>query len=297
MISRFRFGEFRLDQGLTDSTEGFWPSLVDMIALMMIVFMMVFAVVMIKNWDHLVKLKKAMEIERAGMLLPGGQAVEGAQHDPDAGEALYSMRLWEVETERDALIASREKGENEIAQLKAQNQESAKKAESSGHALERLDRQSLEGQALLIDERRQREQLAVEYDKLRERLRESDEKVQKAAKELQRAKEQNEALAKKIERSLKPSRSAVDKHVVEVAYLKTIGGVSLSLKTPGGGVAEKVAPDELLARLDALKKRYPDTLFMRIVFQPGSLATPRESWDFARNLLNKYDYYYAVKEK
>ena len=296
MISRFKFGEFRFDQGLTDSTEGFWPSLVDMVALLMIVFMTVFALIMVKHWDTLVKLKKTMEIERAGMLMAGSTpvALEGMVRDPENDQALLAMRIWEMQTERDALEAAHDKDKIEIERLKALNEDIQKKAQTTAFSLARLDKDLLEGQALLIDERRQRNELAIEYDKLQQRLTESEAQAQGGRQELRKAKEQIDAMAHRIERSLKPPRSAIDKHVVEVTYLKTLGGVDLAIKTPGSGEAERVQQAELQTKLDMLKKRYPDALFIRVNFPPGSLASPKESWEFARELLGKYDYYYAT---
>ena len=128
------------------------------------------------------------------------------------------------------------------------------------------------------------------------RLNDSEEKTRTAVLELKKAKEQNSALARKIELSSRPPRTAIDKRVAEVVYFKTLGPAKITLKPPGSD-PQPVERAELNERLFALKKRYPDSLFIRVVLPADSLATARESWEFTRELLDKYDYYYSTGSK
>ena len=50
--------------------------------------------------------------------------------------------------------------------------------------------------------------------------------------------------------------------------------------------------EEVERRLSVLKERYGLDLYVQIIIPEDSGLTYNEAWEFMRNLLVKYDYYY-----
>jgi chromosome segregation ATPase len=101
-----------------------------------------------------------------------------------------------------------------------------------------------------------------------------------------------EVVKSKYEELIKPARSAKGKYIAEVYYIKGKNGKIIRYKQPGGGDFIDLPLAEVEKRLSRLKAERGKDLYVKIIIPQDSGLTYSEAWDFMRDLLVKYDYYY-----
>ena len=103
-------------------------------------------------------------------------------------------------------------------------------------------------------------------------------------------------LEDKYQRLIRPARSPLGKEVVTVQYSRQDGQYRILYKEPQSDGFEPVGREELQTRLDRLKGRWQDKLYIKIVIPEQSGLSYNEAWNFTRDILSRYDYYYQEKE-
>ena len=101
-----------------------------------------------------------------------------------------------------------------------------------------------------------------------------------------------EVVKSKYEELIKPARSAKGKYIAEVYYIKGKSGKIIRYKQPGDSEFADLPLSEVEKRLSILKTERGKDLYVKIIIPQDSGLTYSEAWDFMRNLLVKYDYYY-----
>jgi chromosome segregation ATPase len=101
-----------------------------------------------------------------------------------------------------------------------------------------------------------------------------------------------EVVKSKYEELIKPARSAKGKYIAEVYYIKGKSGKIIRYKQPGDSDFTDLPLSEVEKRLSILKTEWGKDLYVKIIIPQDSGLTYSEAWDFMRNLLVKYDYYY-----
>lgn len=101
-----------------------------------------------------------------------------------------------------------------------------------------------------------------------------------------------EVVKSKYEELIKPARSAKGKYIAEVYYIKGNNGKVIRYKQPGDSKLVDLPLAEVEKRLSRLKAEQGKDLYVKIIIPQDSGLTYSEAWDFMRNLLVKYDYYY-----
>lgn len=101
-----------------------------------------------------------------------------------------------------------------------------------------------------------------------------------------------ETVKSKYEELIKPARSAKGKYIAEVYYVKSKQRDIIRYKQPGDSKFTNLSLTEVEKRLDKLKKQHGKDLYVKIIIPQDSGLTYNEAWEFMRNLLVKYDYYY-----
>ncbi|MDP7118927.1 MAG: hypothetical protein QF395_01285 [Arenicellales bacterium] len=110
--------------------------------------------------------------------------------------------------------------------------------------------------------------------------------------ELDILREKQTDLEARYNRLIRPARSTVGRHVVEVKFWKELGEYRYSLREPGEFSARNVDADELHSILGERKAQHGDKLYTRIRFPNGSEISHNEAWRFTNDIHNRYDYYY-----
>ncbi len=101
-----------------------------------------------------------------------------------------------------------------------------------------------------------------------------------------------ETVKSKYEELIKPARSAKGKYIAEVYYVKGQSGNVIRYRQPGDSDYSRLSLTEVEARLAKLKQEQGDNLYVKIIIPQDSGLSYSEAWQFMRNLLVKYDYYY-----
>jgi len=102
-----------------------------------------------------------------------------------------------------------------------------------------------------------------------------------------------ETIKSQYEELIKPARSAKGKHIAQVYYIKDdAGGTVIRYHQPGDAEFSRLSLAEVEERLEKLKREHGENLYIKIIIPEESGLTYNEAWEFMRNLLVKYDYYY-----
>ena len=277
------FVDLRLNQRGRELDEGFWPSFTDIMTVVVMVFLLALVSILIRNNQLVADLRATMEAERAASAIARSTAEEKARLAArlDALEeelARLRLRLLQVGEARDRQAAARKQAETALEALRARSRVQA----------ERL----AETEAALADQRRRLEALAAERDRARAEAGRLQEALEAGRRELAQARAEYGDLKRRYDKLVKPARTSRGKQVIEVRYYKRAGRPVIELKLPGDRAFRKVDRATLTARLDALKRRHPNGLYVKIVIPEDSGLSYTEAWRFTTGLLRRYDYYY-----
>ncbi|MBA3732574.1 MAG: hypothetical protein H0W93_09580, partial [Gammaproteobacteria bacterium] len=139
--------------------------------------------------------------------------------------------------------------------------------------------------------------LGARTQELRDIRQERVEAVQQSQQSEQRLTELRgdfDTLRVKYDRLIQPARSADGKHVVEVRYDKEPEGYRIGLKDSADQAFSTVSGSQMMRRLDELKARYGNDLYVRVIIPDNSGLSYNEAWDFTNDVLSRYDYYYQT---
>ncbi|MEM7564374.1 MAG: hypothetical protein AAF353_15190 [Pseudomonadota bacterium] len=75
-------------------------------------------------------------------------------------------------------------------------------------------------------------------------------------------------------------------------YVKTDSGEIIRYRQPGDTDFSRLTLEQVETRLAKLKAEHGSDLYIKIIIPEDSGLTYNEAWNFMRNLLVKYDYYY-----
>ena len=117
---------------------------------------------------------------------------------------------------------------------------------------------------------------------------------QKQDLELTLARQRREyaALQEKYIKLIRPARSSEGKEVVAVQYSHKDGEYRIAFKDLDSDQFELLGNDQLHQRLQDLKKRWGEKLYVKIIIPEDSGLSYNEAWTFTQDILSRYDYYY-----
>ena len=105
-----------------------------------------------------------------------------------------------------------------------------------------------------------------------------------------------DTLQVKYNELIQPARNLQGKHVVEVRYDKGSNGYRIGFRGSSDADFRAVSRGELERRLDEIKARHTDDLYVRIIIPDTSNLSYNEAWSFSftNEILSRYDYYYQT---
>ena len=110
--------------------------------------------------------------------------------------------------------------------------------------------------------------------------------------DLARQRQDFSSLEDKYLKLVRPARSSHGKQVASVQYLKVNGQPTYQLKDLGSDTWEEMSRIEVFRRLGALKERWGEELYIKIVIPEDSGLSYNEAWGFTKTVLTEFDYYY-----
>jgi chromosome segregation ATPase len=99
-------------------------------------------------------------------------------------------------------------------------------------------------------------------------------------------------LKEKYGKLVRPARSAAGRTIVEVRFTKSSGINLYQFRVGGTGEYTNVNRQQLEQRLDALKAKEPNNLFVRIIIPQDSGLSYNDALGLTTRLHRKYDYYF-----
>lgn len=305
------FIDLRHRGATSDGHESFWPSFTDIMTVVVMIFMLASTVLILRNYELVAELQRTIDAERAASSM-----AREAQATSATLEEQLAMLQHELSQLRIQNLRLGEESSRQASRLATQEQELLAGETDRLRlttALQGAERQA----SVLADEKRQREQelaqlqdaytaldtrqgeLLAQFAQLeaqhRQQLAELGEVKQVRAglaQQLASLEGEYSSLRQEYEKLIRPARTAQGKQVAEVRFHKADGHARIQLRSPDE-TGYKVVPREVLhERLAALKARHGADLYVKIIIPSDSGLSYNEAWNFTRELLDRYDYYY-----
>jgi chromosome segregation ATPase len=282
-----------------------WPTFTDIMTTVLMIFMFTMIAVIIKNTDLLRKLNitaGALELTEKTQ-----QKLQTQLIDLEQKLKNKNMDLILLTDEKTALQKNLDTKIAFISQLQktlSSLDETVKTLTQEAHAKEEALKKTQEAYdsritALTEDSLRQTEEFNRKFAELMQVLQQKDLQISAATEgqqelELTLAKQRQEysVLEDKYNKLIGPARSPLGKEVVTVMYSKAGAEYRIQFQDTGTGSFKFMNEKNLHTRLSQLKEQYKDKLYIKVIFPEKSNLSYNEAWNFTRELLNKYDYYY-----
>jgi len=303
------FIDLRLNTRSRASDTTLWPSFTDIMTVILMVFMLTMIVVIIKNayLAERVRLSQLQQEEMEAQLASNLEAMMDLRSlNIDLEDQLRSkeMQIILLNDDIKRLDASLEAKLAIVERLTEEQQEllenlriiqlqmDEKDAELAAAQLRLTEISAEHAEELSSLNRQVAELLSQLEDKEAVLLTLSSEKSD-LEMALARQRQDFSSLEEKYLKLIRPARSATGKEVVTVQYSRVGDLYRIVFKDIGETQGQEVDRIDLHRRLAALKERYGYDLYVKIVIPDDSGLSYNEAWDFTKDILSRYDYYYV----
>ncbi|MDC1286297.1 hypothetical protein N8198_00270 [Gammaproteobacteria bacterium] len=312
--------------------NSFWPSFTDVMMVITLIFLMATSILVVRNWQLVAELKESVAAERIAAQMIESTSLENATLEErlanaEQSNSILRLRLMKKDEElsnaktairdQQSSIASLQQENREMQsslqqtraeldaanleinattaqfnqmaqQIELLNQQLAQQQQTGAETLAQLDSARIEIAELSASSSQQQQvinQLTDEKEQLSQEIIAYNQQLLTLKGEYETVKSQYEEL-------IKPARSAKGKQIAQVYYVKNESGVVIRYRQPGDAGFSRLSLADVEKRLTQLKREYGKDLYVKIIIPEDSGLTYNEAWEFMRNLLVKYDYYY-----
>lgn len=279
------------------SSESFWPSFTDIMTVVVMIFLITSVILMVRNWELIDQLRTSLLAEQQASEMIRSTTEVNATLEEQLAQAQHEisvlrMQLMQSTEDNDMLNKTLADKEQQIIVIM-----------SDKHRLQ-TELSNSEQQVVNLDN--QLQQVIIDLDELRKNYQQQSTELKSAADELTILTKEKEAqerqlvaletdyssLKVKYDKLVKPARTARGKYVVEVNYEKIKGKGRIRFKDAGDQQYTTLSSSELHRKLKALQKKHHKKLYIKIIIPEDSGLSYSEAWEFMKNTLHKYDYYY-----
>ncbi|MBT8126341.1 MAG: hypothetical protein HKP12_13695 [Gammaproteobacteria bacterium] len=279
------------------SSESFWPSFTDIMTVVVMIFLITSVILMVRNWELIDQLRTSLLAEQQASEMIRSTTEVNATLEEQLAQAQHEisvlrMQLMQSTEDNDMLNTTLADKEQQIIVIM-----------SDKHRLE-TELTNSEQQVVNLDNKLQ--QVIIDLNELSKNYQQQNTELKSAADELIILTEEKEAqerqlvaletdyssLKVKYDKLVKPARTAKGKYVVEVNYEKINGKGRIRFKDAGEQQYTTLSSSELHRKLKALQKKHSKKLYIKIIIPENSGLSYSEAWEFMKNTLHKYDYYY-----
>jgi myosin heavy subunit len=307
----------------------FWPSFTDIMMVITMIFLMATSLLVVRNWQLVAELRESVEAEQVASQRIVSTSLENSTLEErlvnaEQSNSILRLRLLKKDEALQVSINSLRQQKFYIKAIEADNERLKASLGASLTALAQANteidsvktlQQTLDIQVLTLKQQLQstefeQEKLVTQLAKAQSDLVASKQSQQQSIADLMRQKQllsqeveaynqqllalkgDYETVKTKYEDLIKPARSAKGKYIVEVYYIRGAGGEVIRYKQPGNADFKDLSLAQVEKRLTKLKREKGNDLYVKIIIPTDSGLTYNEAWEFMRNLLAKYDYYY-----
>jgi len=302
------FNDLRLNSRYRSSDTTLWPSFTDIMTVILMVFMLTMVVVIIKNayLAEQVRLSERLKQESEDRLQSNLEAMADLRFlNTDLEDKLRSkeMQIILLNDEIKRLDGNLEAKIAIIDRLTEEQQELLENLRIIQLQLaekdEKIEAAELHLAEIATENEEQIDSLSRQMAALLSQLEEKEAVLvtlssEKGDLEMMLAKQRQDfsSLEDKYLRLIRPARSAMGKQVATVQYSRIGADYIILFKDVGATEAQEVTRAQLHRKLAALKEKYAEDLYVKIVIPDASGLSYNEAWDFTKDILSKYDYYY-----
>ncbi len=306
-----KFVDLRQNHGHSGLDHSFWPSFTDIMMVVVMIFIIASTVLIMRNWELVAELRATLEAERqarakVSVFQATSRSLEEqlAQAQQALSESrIRNLQLVELTQEQRELIV---RHLEQLLALRTERDQLTGQVESTRRQAALLGDQLAQSQLRYTQLEQEHEQRATRLEELLTALALLEQRQQESLAELgtlrqERAEEAQrlaaletdyKSLDEKYQKLIRPARSVAGKQVVEVLYRRNGGAPQIQLRLPRDKGFKVFSASTMHQRLAALKKQHGKDLYVKIIIPQDSGLTYNEAWDFTRNLLDRYDYYY-----
>ena len=329
------FAPIGQSQASHSGDNSFWPSFTDIMMVITMIFLMATSLLVVRNWQLVAELRESLAAEQIAAQLIESTTQENATLDErlanaEQSNSILRLRLMKKDEELKLATDALRQQESNIVALEIENVDVKKSLEQANTAvvtanleIEKVttDYQDLQSQLASLRAQFSAQQLENEQTEVLlgsaraeiEALRQSslsqqeniaslkqekillDRELEAYNRQLLTLKGDYEVVKSKYEELVKPARSAKGKFIAEVYYIRGKKGEIIRYRQPGDTGFVDLPLAEVEKRLSKLKAEKGKDLYVKIIIPENSGLSYNEAWDFMRNLLVKYDYYYQGK--
>jgi hypothetical protein len=312
--------------------NSFWPSFTDIMMVITMIFLMATSLLVVRNWQLVAELRESVAAEQLATRLIESTSQENATLEErlanaEQSNSILRLRIMKKDEELKLASAALSLQESNITQLEFENvdikqslQQATTAVEVANLEIEKVttDYQDLQSQlsslrAQMYAQQLENEQANAELSLARAEIealtrssetqqtdissltREKillDQEIDDYNRQLLSLKGEFEVVKSKYEELIKPARSAKGKYIAEVYFVKSDQGDIIRYRQPGDPGFSDLSLAEVEKRLSRLKTERGADLYVKIIIPENSGLSYNEAWNFMRNLLVKYDYYY-----
>ena len=312
--------------------NSFWPSFTDIMIVVTMIFLMATSLLVVRNWQLVAELQESIAAERMAARMIESTTLENATLEErlanaEQSNSILRLRLMKKDEELERAEAAIREQEADVAALELETsdlrsalQQAQSRIRSTSEALEAetAEKRDLAEQIAalnrqLAQQRQQNEQTRNRLEAAGEEIaalqatsasqqqsiselsgdkRELNRQIEEYNQQLLTLKGDYETVKSKYEELIKPARTARGKYIAEVYYVKGQSGNVIRYREPGDDGYTRLSLEQVETRLSRLKQEKGQDLYVKIIIPEDSGLSYSEAWDFMRNLLVKYDYYY-----
>jgi chromosome segregation ATPase len=307
----------------------FWPSFTDIMMVITMIFLMATSLLVVRNWQLVAELRESVEAEQVASQRIMSTSLENSTLEErlvnaEQSNSILRLRLLKkdealqisnnslrqqkfyieaIEADNERLKASLgasltalAQANTEIGSVKTLQQTLdiqvltlTQQLQSAKFEQKKLTTQLAKAQSDLVASKQSQQQNIADLMRQKQLL---SQEVEAYNQQLLALKGDYETVKTKYEDLIKPARSAKGKYIVEVYYIRGAGGEVIRYKQPGNADFIDLSLAQVEKRLTKLKREKGNDLYVKIIIPTDSGLTYNEAWEFMRNLLAKYDYYY-----
>lgn len=279
------------------SSESFWPSFTDIMMVVVMIFLLTSTILMVKNWELVEQLRESMMAE-----LEATEVIRSTSEENATLEEQLAQAQSEISMLRMQLMQASEQNSRLAGMLNERDQQIIVILSDKARLEENLN-QSQQKIAVIASETKQLKddlakiqtnfkQQADELKANRDQIIVLTEQKDSASKQLTALKDDYGSLKVKYDKLIRPARTAKGKYVVSVNYERIKGNERIRFKDAGDKAYRTMSKKELHTILARLKKEHKKKLYIKLVIPKESGLTYSEAWNFMKDVLEKYDYYY-----
>ncbi len=123
-----------------------------------------------------------------------------------------------------------------------------------------------------------------------------DTKKKELELDLARQRREYTSLEDKYNKLIRPARSILGKVIATVNYSRSGNDYKILFQDVDSSKFERLYEKQLHERLRGLKDRLKDKLYVKIIIPEDSNLSVNEAWTFTKDILSKYDYYYRDRD-